>query len=352
MIQTFTRSIQLTIGLLCLTCNSYGQVAGIDTDIRISLEEPAASVTYGGISNLRGWAVAPLGIDRVEIFIDGSYAFDVPMGGNRDDVGNAYPEYPESNRSGFSAAFNYKSLSRGLHTMTARAHSSSGMYNESSSIFNTVTFSSEFLNDLDSIDLRSTKSASLINPRAFRFSGVTVEGSLWEVDIEWDKATQGFEIVDISPFQEAPQCADLSGNWGLELASQETVEGVGLRNERNYSYNQSANISQDGCTGVFEGDSPDIPPIPLSIYDDQAYGRISATNIGEQVAESVEALIQEELGYSSDASAEFAYVEVSAQADGNFISGRQKSAAAGSVTVEGLRYTWIYLDNSSFQGTR
>ena len=56
--------------------------------LRIALEEPVKGDTYSGVGNLRGWAVATVGVDRVEIWIDGAYAFDAPYGGARADVGN------------------------------------------------------------------------------------------------------------------------------------------------------------------------------------------------------------------------------------------------------------------------
>ena len=61
----------------------------------LTLEEPKDGGTYTGISNLRGWAVAESGIDKIELDIDGVYAFDIPMGGSRGDVGSAYPDFPE-----------------------------------------------------------------------------------------------------------------------------------------------------------------------------------------------------------------------------------------------------------------
>ena len=68
----------------------------------VNREEPRDASLYTGISNLRGWAVAESGIAAIEIDIDGSYAFNVPMGGSRGDVANAYPDFPNSDASGFS----------------------------------------------------------------------------------------------------------------------------------------------------------------------------------------------------------------------------------------------------------
>ena len=68
----------------------------------------------------RGWAVAESGIAAIEIDIDGIYEFNVPMGGARGDVANAYPDFPNSDASGFSMAFNYKDLVAGNHVVKVR----------------------------------------------------------------------------------------------------------------------------------------------------------------------------------------------------------------------------------------
>ena len=49
-----------------------------DDVLRVMLEEPVAGEIHGGVGNLRGWAVATDGIDKIEIMIDGEYAFDAP----------------------------------------------------------------------------------------------------------------------------------------------------------------------------------------------------------------------------------------------------------------------------------
>ena len=53
---------------------------------RVVLEEPVSGEIHGGIGNLRGWAIASDGIEKVEIWTDGVYSFDVPYGGARGDV--------------------------------------------------------------------------------------------------------------------------------------------------------------------------------------------------------------------------------------------------------------------------
>jgi hypothetical protein len=46
---------------------------------RLSLEEPVAGSVYSGVGNLRGWSVASIGVDRIEVWMDGVYTFDAPL---------------------------------------------------------------------------------------------------------------------------------------------------------------------------------------------------------------------------------------------------------------------------------
>ena len=57
--------------------------------LKVTLEEPVSGEIHGGVGKRRGWAVASQGIEKIEIYIDGGYAFDAPYGGARGDVGAA-----------------------------------------------------------------------------------------------------------------------------------------------------------------------------------------------------------------------------------------------------------------------
>ena len=73
--------------LLCVVLIGFSVSTKADDVFRLMLEEPINGEIHGGVGNLRGWAVASEGIEKVEIFIDGEYAFDAPYGGARGDVG-------------------------------------------------------------------------------------------------------------------------------------------------------------------------------------------------------------------------------------------------------------------------
>ena len=184
--------------------------AALNRDIIVTLEEPVPETTYASLSNLRGWAVSPNGIEKVEIYIDGEYFDNAPYGGRRTDIGRAFPQLPNSVNSGFSMAFNYKNLDPGIHIISVRAYDRFGDHNDSSSTFRADRFVTTFISNPADVDLSTTTSISLPNKNSMIVEGLTVEGKAWDIFLEWDTAAQGFEIKGIILADNtisAPSCA-------------------------------------------------------------------------------------------------------------------------------------------------
>lgn len=162
---------------------------------KVRLEEPAHDAVYSGIGNLRGWAIASEEISRVDIVLDGVFLQSAPYGGARPDVASEFPTVAQSSNSGFSLAFNYNSLLPGTHTITARAHTSRGQILESSSTFTTQNFGTEFIADANRVRLDGGMCA--LQGNSASLLGVLVDGSTFDIGLQWGSARQGFEIVSI-----------------------------------------------------------------------------------------------------------------------------------------------------------
>jgi len=178
------------------TVEAVFESAGTPTNtLEINLEEPAGGGVSAGIGNLRGWAVATAGIDRVEIYIDGSYFTDIPYGGERNDVGDRFPDIESSNLSGFSMAFGYGLLSAGQHTITARAIDQNGVSKDSTSTFSVAKFHEDFFPSGTVFNLgvgqcvSSTDEISIV--------GAILDGRSYDILLKWQTATQGFEIIEV-----------------------------------------------------------------------------------------------------------------------------------------------------------
>jgi hypothetical protein len=163
---------------------------------RVVLEEPVRDEIHSGVGNLRGWAIASDGIRKIEIFIDGGYAFDAPYGGARQDVAGEFPDVAGSSDSGFSLAFNYSELSAGSHVIEAVAHTEQGATEKSSSTFSIVKFSQDFISGSQSVDLNGADCVTGGNE--ITISNAVVAGDTYDVVLNWRVAEQGFEIVEIS----------------------------------------------------------------------------------------------------------------------------------------------------------
>lgn len=158
------------------------------------LEEPVADSSVSGVGNIRGWAVSPRAVRRVDLYVDGTLAFSVPYGGGRGDVGAAYPSYPGSGNSGFSMAYNFGNLSAGSHTFMARAVDDMGSYQDASATFNVVRFPSSFMANPGEVSLLGA-SATMLDGNTFRLNNVAVQGVVYDLTLRWSTATQGFVLV-------------------------------------------------------------------------------------------------------------------------------------------------------------
>ena len=164
--------------------------------LRVSLEEPVNGEIHSGVGNLRGWAVASSGITKVEILVDGAYAFDAPYGASRADVGGAFPDVDDSTNSGYSLAFAYSLLSAGEHTITAVAHSELGGTTQVTNTFNVVKFAtSDYITDPDAVNLDSA-SCSVSDDEIMLIDAI-VDGAIYDVILKWRTAEQGFEIIEV-----------------------------------------------------------------------------------------------------------------------------------------------------------
>lgn len=192
-------------------------VAEVDERIRVFIEEPVEGASYSGVSNLRGWVVGPHELAQpLEVRIDGEKVFDLPVGGERADVGNAYPDYPDSDKAGFSMAFNYKDLLPGAHEITVRADDIKGNFNEAVVSFDTERFETAFIGDASEVDLTTTEPVTAVDSTTYQVRGATLEGKKWDFLLSWDNASQAFRISEIGAAQEVEQPTDPGGEPSSE----------------------------------------------------------------------------------------------------------------------------------------
>lgn len=176
--------------------------AALSPDIVVNLEQPKPGSTYTGIATVRGWAVSPEGMDRVELYVDGSPRRELPMGDGRLDVCShpAYPEslYPGSCNSGFAGAFFYGNLPAGAHNIRVVAYDAVGDHNEAEADFQTVRFDVAYLPDPSRLDLSMATAIDIVDGNTLLVRGVEVDGVATDVVLAWRTDSQDFDIQGIS----------------------------------------------------------------------------------------------------------------------------------------------------------
>lgn len=163
--------------------------------IRAALEEPSAGQPASGVTNIRGWAVGTAGIKSISLYIDGSYATDIPYGGERADVEQQFPNYLNPKESGYSMSFYWGNLTPGLHNIEIRALDNAGRTESVKSDFTVRSFGNAFISDPNSVQILS--GATVTDPQTVTLNTVRVNGQNHKVVLKWNTASQKWDIDEI-----------------------------------------------------------------------------------------------------------------------------------------------------------
>lgn len=163
--------------------------------LRLSIENPAEGQTYSGVGTFQGWAVAQEGVASIDLYVDGSFFQQAPYGGSRRDVGNVFPDVPNSSNSGFALAYNFGNLSAGRHTLRAVAVTADGRTLEATTPFYVSKFHKAFIGPSDSVDLNEASCS--LQGNQMSVIDALIDGKSYDISLEWRTGTQGFEIYRI-----------------------------------------------------------------------------------------------------------------------------------------------------------
>ena len=163
--------------------------------LRASLSEPRNNGVHSGVGMIHGWALFEEGVERIEVFIDEEYAFDVPYGDPRTDIEKAFPDINGSSTSGFSVPFRYSTLSAGQHTVSVVVTDEFGAQVERSSTFEVVRFDVAYLNKANTPKLDWSYVSGFADFITVR--SAQVGDQAYDLVLAWQTQTQTFEIVEI-----------------------------------------------------------------------------------------------------------------------------------------------------------
>ena len=165
--------------------------------MKVALNEPLNNGVHSGVGMIRGWALSGERIERIEVFINGRYAYDIPYGDPRPDVGKAFPESDTAATSGFSVPFRYSALNAGTNTISVLVTDQFGDRMERSATFEVVRFEKPYISNAETPDLNWSYTTSFSDYITIR--GAEVGDRIYTVKLQWQTGTQKFEIIDIIP---------------------------------------------------------------------------------------------------------------------------------------------------------
>ena len=95
-------------------------------EIRVNCEEPKAAEFCLGTVVIRGWALAPSGVENVEILLNGEKIAQATHGQRRPDVGRKFPDIENCEFCGFSHLWDSSEAQEGPHLLTVSVLSKQG----------------------------------------------------------------------------------------------------------------------------------------------------------------------------------------------------------------------------------
>ena len=168
----------------------------VTSDLAIELEEPLLDSVHSGLGMVRGWAISSDGVKKIEVFLDGAHAFDLPHGGPHANIAAQYADIPGADSAGFSTPFNFSALEPGEHQITVRVTDNFGTKAETSATFNSLSFHKPYIDADALVELGWSYTTALGGD--ILIYDAKIDGETYDLVLRWSTNSQRFEIVDIA----------------------------------------------------------------------------------------------------------------------------------------------------------
>lgn len=106
----------ITVGKTVSNVAVMANKATLPTGGAIDLPAQGEKVSMGSIK-VAGWALSQNGVKEIKVYLDNKYVGNATLGNVRGDIGNAFPQYPNSMNSGYSYDLSTLNLSKGNHVV-------------------------------------------------------------------------------------------------------------------------------------------------------------------------------------------------------------------------------------------
>lgn len=98
--------------------------------MRCHIDAPGLDPRVTGTTTVHGWALDRVGVERVELFVDGALHAVTAYGHARPDVEQAFPGYPDGSACGFGYELDTSTLSIGEHLLSVSVYNRDGEVGE------------------------------------------------------------------------------------------------------------------------------------------------------------------------------------------------------------------------------
>ncbi|WP_238902752.1 Ig-like domain-containing protein [Clostridium sp. YIM B02506] len=92
----------------------------------MNIDDPVANSEVKDNIKVRGWALNSSGIKEVKLYVDNTYIGNASIGVSRPDVGRAYPEYINGDKSGYEFNMNTLPIAAGMRELKVEAIGNDG----------------------------------------------------------------------------------------------------------------------------------------------------------------------------------------------------------------------------------
>src|SRR2546428_7610825 len=113
-----TRGLVLTVLATCFPTALFAQ------DLIAALDFPDPTVPNSGEVLVKGWVLDPVSVNKIELYVDGQFQYNVNKGLPRIDVLEAYPNYPGIHNlaPGFQTGFLASRFTNGQHEVFVKIY--------------------------------------------------------------------------------------------------------------------------------------------------------------------------------------------------------------------------------------
>jgi len=119
------KSLFIFIFITCIITGGI-EVKAVNKPPLIVIDTPVAEETFHRTVEIRGWAISSLGVEEINVLVDGTKVGQAILGGYRPDVDQAFPGYIGGVNSGYRYTLDLNNITKGRHLITLEARGKDG----------------------------------------------------------------------------------------------------------------------------------------------------------------------------------------------------------------------------------